>query len=170
MLSRSLGQAGKAWGPGHLALALYRNIDQLQFPVGSAGKESTCNAGDLGSIPGLGRSAGEGKGYPLQYSGLEKSMDCIVHGLAKSQTGLNDFHFSQSSLKDPSSLILVVGGAGCSHLYLGSIFTWVPSSFHNSLFNLATSSLPKSNLSGDRVGGVCTDNCTSNTNERALIS
>ena len=56
------------------------------FPCGSASKESTCNAGDLGSIPGLGRSPGEGKGYPLQYSGLENSMDYIVHGVAKSQT------------------------------------------------------------------------------------
>ena len=46
------------------------------FPGGSAGKESTCNVGDLGSIPGLGRSPGEGKGYPLQYSGLENSVDC----------------------------------------------------------------------------------------------
>ena len=53
------------------------------FPCGSAGKESTCNVGDLGSIHGLGRSPGEGKGYPLQYSGLENSMDCIVHGVAK---------------------------------------------------------------------------------------
>ena len=56
------------------------------FPCGSAGKESACNAGDLGSIPGLGRSSGEGKGYPLQYSGLEKSMYCIVLGVAKSWT------------------------------------------------------------------------------------
>ena len=48
----------------------------------SAGKESTCNAGDLGLIPGLGRFPGEGKGYPLQCSGLENSMDCIVHGVA----------------------------------------------------------------------------------------
>ena len=47
----------------------------LGFPCGSAGKESACNAGDLGLIPGLGRSPGEGKGYPLQYSGLENSMD-----------------------------------------------------------------------------------------------
>ena len=53
------------------------------FPDGSAGKESTCNVGDLGSIPGLGRSPGEGKGYLLQYSGLENSMDCIVHGVTK---------------------------------------------------------------------------------------
>ena len=55
-------------------------------PCGSAGKESTCNAGDLGLIPWLGRSPGEGKGYPLQYSGLENSMDCIVHGVTKSWT------------------------------------------------------------------------------------
>ena len=61
---------------------------------GSAGKESACNAGDLGSIPGLGRSPGEGKGYPLQYSGLENSMDGIVHGVAKSQTRLSNFHFT----------------------------------------------------------------------------
>ena len=50
----------------------------MGFPGGSAGKESTCSAGDLGSIPGLGRSPGEGKGYPLQYSGPENSMDCLV--------------------------------------------------------------------------------------------
>ena len=49
----------------------------LGFPYSSAGKESACNVGDLGSIPGLGRSPGEGKGCPLQYSGLENSMDCI---------------------------------------------------------------------------------------------
>ena len=56
------------------------------FPGGSAGKESTCNAGDMGSIPGLGRSSGKGNGYPLQYSGLENSMDCIVHGVTESDT------------------------------------------------------------------------------------
>ena len=56
----------------------------LGFPCGSAGKESAHNMGDLGSIPGVGRSPGEGKGYPLQYSRLENSMDCIVHGIAKS--------------------------------------------------------------------------------------
>ena len=50
------------------------------FPCGSTGKASACNTGDLGSIPG------EGKGYPVQYSGLESSMDYIVHGVAKSQT------------------------------------------------------------------------------------
>ena len=54
------------------------------FPGGSVGEESTCNEGDLGFILGLGRSNGEGKGYPLQYSGLENSMDCIGHGVAKS--------------------------------------------------------------------------------------
>ena len=66
------------------------------FPGGSAGKESTCNVEDLGSIPGLGRSPGEGNGYPLKYSGLENSMDCIVHGVAKSQTQLSNFHFPRS--------------------------------------------------------------------------
>ena len=65
----------------------------MGFPGGSAGKESARNAGDLGLIPGLGRSPGEGKGYPLQYSGLENSLDYIVHGVAKSQTRLSDFHF-----------------------------------------------------------------------------
>ena len=65
------------------------------FPCGLAGKESTCNVGDLGSIPGLGRSPGEGKGYPLQYSGLESSMNCIciVHEVTKRQTRLSNFHF-----------------------------------------------------------------------------
>ena len=66
----------------------------LGFPGGSAGKESACNVGDLGSIPGVGRSPGEGKGYPLQYSGLENSMNCIVSGIAKSWTRLSNFHFS----------------------------------------------------------------------------
>ena len=65
----------------------------LGFPCGSAGKESVCNVGDLGLVPGLGRSPGKGKGYPLQYFGLENTTDCIVHGLAKSQTRLSDFPF-----------------------------------------------------------------------------
>ena len=55
----------------------------LGFPYGSAGKESTCNVGDLGSVPGLGRSPGEGKGYPLQYSGLENSMDVKSMGFQR---------------------------------------------------------------------------------------
>ena len=99
----------------------------LGFPGSSAGKESACNSGDPGSIPGLGRSTGEGIAYPLQYSwasplvqlvknlpamwetqvwslgwedpyplqysGLENSMDCIIHGVTKSWTQLSDFHF-----------------------------------------------------------------------------
>ena len=56
------------------------------FPDSSVGKESTCNAGDLGLIPRLGRSPREGKGYPLQYSGLKNSMDYTVHGVTKSKT------------------------------------------------------------------------------------
>ena len=64
------------------------------LPDNSVGKESTCNARDLGLIPGLGRSPGEGKGYPLKYSGLENSMDCIciAHGVTKSRTQLSNFH------------------------------------------------------------------------------
>ena len=65
----------------------------MGLPCDLAGKESVCNVGDLGSIPGLGRSPGERKGCPLQYSGLENSMDCIVHGIAKSRTRLSNFHF-----------------------------------------------------------------------------
>ena len=63
------------------------------FPCGSADKESSVNVADLGSILGLGRIPGEGRSYPLQYSGLENSMDCIVQGVAKSQTRPRDFHF-----------------------------------------------------------------------------
>ena len=70
------------------------------FPDSSVSKESACNAGDPGSIPGSGRSPGEGIGYPLQYSGLENSMElhihvytCRVHMVAKSLTQLSDFHF-----------------------------------------------------------------------------
>ena len=70
----------------------------LPTPCGSAGKESACNTGDLGLIPGLGRYPAEGKGYPLQYSGLENSMDCIVHGVAKSRTRLRDFHSNSSHI------------------------------------------------------------------------
>ena len=66
----------------------------IGFPDSLVGKESACNTGYLGSIPGLGRSPGEGKSYPLQYSGLENSIDCIVHGVANSWTQLSDFYFT----------------------------------------------------------------------------
>ena len=66
---------------------------QKGFPGSSAGKESACNAGELGLTPGLERFPREGKIYPLQYSGLENSMDCVVHGVTKSQTELSNFHF-----------------------------------------------------------------------------
>ena len=72
---------------------MHTSILGLPLRLGSAGKESTSNTGNLGSIPGLGRSPGEGKGYPLQYSGLGSSMDCMVHGVTKSQTLLSHFHF-----------------------------------------------------------------------------
>ena len=62
------------------------SLGGMGFPCCSAGEESACNAGDLGSIPGSERTPGEGKGYPLQYSGLEDFMDSIVHGVTKSWT------------------------------------------------------------------------------------
>ena len=76
--------------------------DHVDFPGGSEGKASACNVGDPGSIPGLGRSPGEGNGNPLQYSCLENSMDgeawwAIVYGISKSRTRLSDFtslHFN----------------------------------------------------------------------------
>ena len=61
-------------------------------PCGSAGKESACSVGNLDPILGLGRSPGKGKGYSLQYSGLENSMDCRVRGVIKSRTRLSNFH------------------------------------------------------------------------------
>ena len=72
----------------------------MGFPGGSDGKESSCNVGDLGSIPRLGRSPGGGNGYPLQYSWLENSMNrgalwATVHGVAKSQTQLSDLAHSR---------------------------------------------------------------------------
>ena len=70
----------------------------LDFSCGLAGKESNCNLEDLGLISGLGRSHGEGKGYPLQYSGLESSMDCIVHGVANIRAQLSNFYFTSISI------------------------------------------------------------------------
>ena len=64
----------------------WKHYVNISFPGDSDGKESICNEGDLGSIPGLGRSPGEVTSYPLQYSDLENSVDCIVHGVTKSQT------------------------------------------------------------------------------------
>ena len=81
-------------------------LDRLGFPGVSAGKECACNAGDLDSISGLGRSPGEWNSYPLQYSGLENSMDCIVHGVTKSRTRLSNFHFTSTVVSARSTLNL----------------------------------------------------------------
>ena len=91
------GPSGKS--PERICFNLF--IFYWDIPDSSVGKESTSNVGDLGSIPGLGRSPGEGKGYPLQYSGLENLMDCIVHGVAKSQTQLIDsLHFTSQPINN----------------------------------------------------------------------
>ena len=78
----------------------------MGFPGGSAGKESACNVGDLGWIPGLGRSPGEGKGYPLQHSGLENPMDSIVHGVAKSRTQRTDSHCLRRTRASQAALVV----------------------------------------------------------------
>ena len=87
---RFLGQKD-CWRRDRLLIPVF-----LGFPCGSAGKESARNVGDLDSFPGLGRSPGEGKGYPLQYFGLENSMDCIDHGVTKNRTQLSDLHFTSN--------------------------------------------------------------------------
>ena len=102
-LVRFLGQK-ICWGTDRLCTPVF-----LDFPCGSAGKESTCNARDLGLIPGLGRSPGERKGYPLQYSGLENYTDCIVCGVTEldkneplsfSSRKLYALTYNRNSLKD----------------------------------------------------------------------
>ena len=79
------------WGHKESDMTEWLNWTELGSSCGSVGKEYACNVGDLGLIPGLGRCSREWKGYPLQYSRLENSTDCIVHGVAKSQTWLSDF-------------------------------------------------------------------------------
>ena len=121
------------WAPHFLfSILLNSFVVSTGFPCGSAGKESAWNVGDLGSIPGLGRSPGEGKGYPLQYSGLENSMDYIAHGVAKTQTRLSDFHFSPCFY----SYIL---GYFCRSVFRFKDF--FPSAVMNILFNLWSESL-----------------------------
>ena len=113
----------------------------MGFPCGSAGKESACNAGDLGSIPGLRRSPGGGKGCPVQYSGLEKSRDCRVHGVAKHQAQLslslsdND-EFSNS----PSGCLLFY--LFCLNLYITVSFQSICSIQPNSVLCLVAQLCP----------------------------
>ena len=84
-----LGQEDLHWKRDKLPTLVF-----LGFPYGSAGEESACNVGDLGLITMLGRFPGEGNGYPLQYSGLENSMDCTVHRTTKSRARPRNFHFT----------------------------------------------------------------------------
>ena len=89
----------------------------MGFTCGWVGKESSFNAGDLGSIPGLWKSPEEGKGYPFQYSGLENSMDSIVHGVTKSQTQLSGFHLhfhSVQFISDAQSCLTLCNPMDCS--------------------------------------------------------
>ena len=114
------------------------------FHCDSAGKESACNVGDVGSIPGLGRSPREGKGYPLQYSGLENSIGCIVHGVAKSQTQLSDFLSLTHSL---------LGGTCITHLQFSELAGSELCCAHSSVpFTCSTSPKPQ-HLTGRWQGG-----------------
>ena len=105
------------------------HIYSLGFPCGLAGKATACNAVGLGSIPGLGRSPGEGKGQPLQYSGLENS----GHGFVKSWTRLSDFHFHFHIYSLFQLLLIFQGGDSFSSLgvcqnHLKTLSNKIPSS------------------------------------------
>ena len=110
----------------------------LGFFCGSAGKESACNAENLGWIHGLGRFLGEWKGYPFQYSGLENSMDCIVHGvtqsrtwLSRSRTGLSSSHFQELSRTEWLTLSLFFFKAPCMPYSIHHIFYNLMAIFHS---------------------------------------
>ena len=103
------------------------------LPLRFSGKESAYNVGDPGSIPGLGWSPGEGKGYPLQLSGLENSMDCIVHGVAKSRTGPSDFHFTSSPITDISHM------AVCFSMFWATLLKDKTISHHNLCYIMSLS-------------------------------
>ena len=104
------------------------------FLGGSTGKESTHNAGDLGLIPGLRRCSREGTGYPLQYSGLKNSVDCIVHGVAKNWTHLSDFHFLTSIVTAEKAIPLTIW------TFVGKVMSLI----FNKLFRLVIAFLPRS--------------------------
>ena len=106
----------------YITSILYEVYTHLGFPGSSAGKESTCHAGDLGSIPGLGRSPGEGNDYPLQSSGLENSADWIVHRVARSQTRLRDFHFHYTHIHD--KYMCLNSDVFPFYMVRGQIFYW----------------------------------------------
>ena len=123
------------------------------FPCGSAGKKSACNVGDLGLIPGLGRSPGEGKGYPLQCSGLENPVDCIciAHGVTESWTWLRDSHLTTKAKKtntpqwnhflfwiqiQQSKKLLPTGSHISYQDFQIFIWAWEAASFPNIMFNI----------------------------------
>ena len=119
------------WSSTPISLRTFQFVViHLGFPCGSASKESTCNVGALSSIPGLRRSPGEGKGYPLQYSGLENSTDCIVHGVARVRHNWATFTSLEHSLALPFGGALPFLGTGmkielfqsCGHCWIFQIW------------------------------------------------
>ena len=121
----------------------------LGFPGSSAGQESTCNTEDPALNPGLGRSPGEGKGLPLQYSGLENSMDCIVLGVKKSRTRLSDFHFSchTGEPKTNTTVCTSQGKQVTKRRGLSEESIFSPSSYLNKVLSIQTPA-NQNNLSG----------------------
>ena len=100
-------------------------IIHVGLPHDSAGEESACNAGDLGSIPGLGRSPGEGKGCALQDSGLENPLDSKFHGVTKSRTRLSDFHFHQTVLVFKNEIYVIFSKYARTFLCFAKGSLWI---------------------------------------------
>ena len=100
----NVGEPTPVFLPGDPWWAAVSGITQSRTRLKRLSSSSSSNVGDLGLIPGLGRSPGEGKGYPLQYCGLENSMDYIVHGVTKSQTRLNNLSLGIRSMRQRFSV------------------------------------------------------------------
>ena len=107
-------------------------VSILGFPSGSAGKEFTCNAGHLGSIPRLGKSLGEGNVYPLQYYGLENSMECIVHGVKDMATHSSILAWKILWMEEPGSL-KSMGSQRVGYDWVTSLHFMSPSQSHKSV-------------------------------------
>ena len=126
-LNKSVAWKDQSWIAPKAVLTLPSvNVcpSEAGFPDSSAGEELACNAGDPGSIPGLGRSPGEGKGYPLQYSSLENSMDSIVLGITKSRTWRSNFHSLKHQWTHSSFYLLCCYFCSFANLCGRLMFLW----------------------------------------------
>ena len=136
-------------------------IKLVGFPDSSVGKESACNAGDPGLIPGSGRSPGKGKGYPFQYSSLENSTDCVVHAVVNSRTLLSNFHFHFSfnnkewcGRHQLSSFLIFELYVNGLKLYVFFDFLLSPAYFFNCLWPCCNDLWDLSSPARDRIGAL----------------